>query len=52
MPASAYRGRLPALGMVYDLHRALAAHLATSVTGCVDLPGYATVWVAMFGLPL
>lgn len=30
---------------------ALAAHLATSVTGCVDLPAYAAVWTAMFGPP-
>ncbi|MGH2389294.1 MAG: BPSS1187 family protein, partial [Chloroflexota bacterium] len=29
----------------------LAAHSATSVVGCVDLPGYATVWNTMFGAP-
>jgi len=32
-----------------QLGGALAAHSATSVIGCVDLPGYAAVWSAMFG---
>ena len=35
----------PLLGTV------LAAHSATSVIGCVDLPGYAAVWNTMFGAP-
>lgn len=35
----------PLLGAV------LAAHSATSVVGCVDLPAYAAVWSAMFGPP-
>jgi len=35
----------PLLGAV------LAAHSATAVVGCVDIPGYATVWNTMFGSP-
>ena len=31
------------------LGAALAAHSATSVIGCVDLPAYAAIWSAMFG---
>lgn len=32
-----------------QLGAALAAHSATSVVGCVDLPGYERVWAHLFG---